>query len=166
MKKMLYLFLVLPLIFSSCAKEEGCTDSQATNYNADAEDDDGSCTYSLVGVWELTSAKLDGLEKLGVTIGSEYALLYADGTWGTETYSDAAFTDVAGYSVGTYSLPNTSTLNTNATTYSPDEAITGNYNITWDITKINSSTLHLEANYPNANNVYIKKFSKTTIPLP
>ena len=39
MKKLLYLFLVLPLIFSSCKKEEGCTDSQASNYNADADDD-------------------------------------------------------------------------------------------------------------------------------
>ena len=47
MKKLLYLFLVLPLIFSSCKKQQGCTDPIAVNYNADAEENDGSCTYIL-----------------------------------------------------------------------------------------------------------------------
>lgn len=31
--------------FTSCKKEEGCTDPAAENYNADAKKDDGSCTY-------------------------------------------------------------------------------------------------------------------------
>ena len=57
MKKTLYLFLAIALTFSSCKKEEGCTDSQATNYNADAEEEDASCVYSLTGVWETTSAQ-------------------------------------------------------------------------------------------------------------
>ena len=46
MKKIIYLFLIIPLLFSSCTKEQGCIDAQATNYNIDAEEDDGSCLYA------------------------------------------------------------------------------------------------------------------------
>jgi hypothetical protein len=69
MKKLLYLFLVLPLIFSSCKKEEGCKDSAATNYNADAEEDDGSCTYDLIDTWQITEYILDNVDQLSGTLG-------------------------------------------------------------------------------------------------
>ena len=46
MKKLIYTFLAISIIFASCKKEEGCTDPIAINYNADAEKDDGSCTYT------------------------------------------------------------------------------------------------------------------------
>ena len=32
-------------IFTSCKKEEGCTDPAATNFNVEAESDDGSCKF-------------------------------------------------------------------------------------------------------------------------
>ena len=60
MKKLLYTFLAVTLVFSACKKEEedsiaaptvlsGCTDAIATNYDATATSDDGSCTFGIVG---------------------------------------------------------------------------------------------------------------------
>ena len=46
MKKITYIFIAISIIFVSCKKEEGCTDPAATNYNSDAENDDGSCLFS------------------------------------------------------------------------------------------------------------------------
>lgn len=52
------IFVIVTMI-SSCAKEQGCTDKTAKNFNAEAEEDDGSCTYpttaeKLEGTWNGT----------------------------------------------------------------------------------------------------------------
>jgi hypothetical protein len=60
MKKMFYVLLAVSIVFSACKKEEedtiaattvlsGCTDAIATNYDATATSDDGSCTFGIVG---------------------------------------------------------------------------------------------------------------------
>ena len=61
MKKLFYTLLVVSIIFSSCKKEEGCTDPTATNYNADAEKDDGSCIAVILGCTDNTALNFNSL---------------------------------------------------------------------------------------------------------
>ena len=91
MKKLLYTLLAVSFIFTACKKEEGCTDAIATNYNADAEDDDNSCIYSIVGTWSPTSAAI----KYTVTMGgmtlmdTSYTMTPTDPEW---EFTDVEFT--------------------------------------------------------------------------
>lgn len=51
MKFITYTLFFFTIVFTStsCSKEEGCTDPSATNYNPEAEKNDGSCVYSDPG---------------------------------------------------------------------------------------------------------------------
>jgi len=137
MKKILYLFLVLPLIFSSCKKEEGCKDPQATNYNADAEEDDGSCTYNITGVWGVDDYILNGTSlfssSLPLYITSMAMTLNSDGTsWALAYYSDGTELNV----YGVWSLIGTSILRL---TNSDGDTVD------WTITKLDGSKCEIYA---------------------
>jgi len=58
MKKLIYTFLAVSIIFAACKKEKGCMDPIASNYNASAEKDDGSCTYTT-GCTDATAINYD-----------------------------------------------------------------------------------------------------------
>ena len=55
MRKLIYIFLSVSIIFTACKKEEGCMDTIATNYNPDAEVDEGpGASPELQAVQEAT----------------------------------------------------------------------------------------------------------------
>ena len=61
MKKIFYLLVTVAFLFTACKKEQGCMDSVATNYNADAEEDDGSCLFAINGgTWTTQSVGYNG----------------------------------------------------------------------------------------------------------
>ena len=46
--RFIYFIIIITLSFTSCKKNQGCTDSAAINYAWEANRDDGSCQYVVV----------------------------------------------------------------------------------------------------------------------
>jgi len=51
----------LAVMTTSCGKEEGCTDSNAINYDSDAEEDDNSCEYATTQYF-ITTVTVGGVD--------------------------------------------------------------------------------------------------------
>jgi len=97
MKKTILILFACSLIFTACKKEQGCMDAIATNYNADAEEDDGSCVFGIVGVWNAYEMVVEASQTatlLGQTIYSfdtSYTITPNDDEW--EMAGDIEFTN-------------------------------------------------------------------------
>ena len=82
-KYLILSLLTIGIATVSCKKEEGCTDVSATNYDADAEKDDGSCNYGY-------DTKMMFMPKFG-SAEFEYNTDFTDGSGNTVQFSRLNF---------------------------------------------------------------------------
>ena len=158
MKKTLYFVLTLTLLFSSCKEEnirsiQGCTDPNAINYNANAIQNNNSCIYNISGVWETTSAVLNGVEQLGKLIDMELTYIFADGQIGSEEYKSGLITN---YAIGTTTSSSDPNVVSWSGTYYPTGQSAVDLNLIWNINSTNNNMTWIYVDYPSKTNTYLK----------
>ena len=122
MKKLLLILLCLPMIFSSCKKEEGCTDPTAKNYNTNAEDDDGSCIYYTKAIVIVKNSNGDVVPNASVTLFPEQVIC-PQGNFPDPALTQTNNTDANGQAEFIYELE--AILNIEATKVEGNSTYTG-----------------------------------------
>lgn len=86
-------FAFIAMLFVSC-QQEGCTDCNATNYNAQADREDGSCLYNneqRVAVYSVTDSLTDPFQ---TTFTSAYAVRLDYGACDSNTLNITNYADI------------------------------------------------------------------------
>jgi hypothetical protein len=83
--KKLILLLFIPLVFTCSSDDnnsatQGCTDPFAVNFIPSAEEDDGSCLYSIIGDWEIINYNLSESGDILAAYNYLFWTIYADGS--------------------------------------------------------------------------------------
>lgn len=78
--------LFIAIAISSCTKTEGCKDITATNYDANADEDDGNCTYEAKVTFWFDQDTKDGFAAAGITSLDYYFDGNLVGSSGTDVY--------------------------------------------------------------------------------
>ena len=167
MKKLLYTFLAVSIIFSACKKEDNSPTYTIDNNN------NNNTSASIVGVWETTYANLDGTDQL-YPFSHVYEFFYEDGTYGSEGYDLTG--NLASFSFGSYSLSSNQTSLTYQIDYldnDGDNDFTNgenvNISVPFDVTTLDNSNLHINTwniLIEGASVLYTKRLEKTNISLP
>ena len=128
MKKLLYLTILLLCFSTGCEEEvQGCIDNTATNYNASATEDDGSCLYTIIKTWQISNMFVDGQD---VSSPGDYITFYGDGSY----LSDV---DTGGIEIGVYTFSGNTLSMTSITV----DGAPYSYSYTFTTTLFNGSNL-------------------------
>ena len=87
--KNLRLFLFILVTAAGCGKKEGCTDHNASNFNGEAEKDDGSCVfprnditgdYNCDFTWDASHHSAPTLQIINSSVNTGEVILIFDGS--------------------------------------------------------------------------------------
>jgi hypothetical protein len=132
MKKGLLMLFVAASLFTAC-KKKGCTDANASNYVADAEKDDESCTYEAYATFYYEQAASIAWGQAGVTTVEVFVGNVSAGSLPVGTYAGPATPDCGDASNVIYATKNLNTSSTSSFTWElKDQSGTVLNSGTWD----------------------------------
>ena len=149
MKKLLYLLICLPLIFSSCKKEDDSPNSGSTN----------NTSASIVGSWDFTeyhSINAQGYYLGGqpngtkiITDSQDEILLPGDTSWGVQSVNWTFSTD--SYMTETFIDPDGESEVSNMSYEKSGNTLTVDTNTIWSIITLSSSKLTVNNSLEDTN---------------